>query len=336
MRRMMRSVAGVAIAAGLAMAGTACAETVQGHGRPTTAESRSYIHDYARLLFREHKPLDAWKRYFSAHLIQHNPEIGDGGDADVVFLEGRRKAHPEEYLGIDRYASVVDNLLADGDLVVAKTRVFTSEVDKGRTFIDMWRVNDGQFVEHWDIIQATPDAPLNDATMGCGHVANYADALKAADSVFHPTCGEPGPASHRAASLAVVRAYLALSDRKGGAAAVRRYIADDFVQHSPHIAQGKAALIAYFEKNAAERAKAGRHSETARMLADGDFVLLHRRVTTREDPRGIVYADLFKVRNGKIAEHWDVIQPIPPTSLAGHGMTAMPLEPGRTVGAPPV
>jgi predicted SnoaL-like aldol condensation-catalyzing enzyme len=79
----------------------------------------------------------------------------------------------------------------------------------------------------------------------------------------------------------------------------------------------------------------GRRSPTARVIADGDLVLLHRRVTTKADPRGVAHADLYRVRDGKIVEYWDVIQPIPSFSVAGHSMVDGPLEPGRTVGGPP-
>lgn len=82
-----------------------------------------------------------------------------------------------------------------------------------------------------------------------------------------------------------------------------------------------------------ERAK-GRQSETARTIADGDLVLTHRRVTTMADPRGVAYADLYRVRDGKIVAHWEVVQPIPSFSVAGHSMVDGPLEPGRTVGGP--
>ena len=329
-----RTVAGGALAAAAALLLLANPAQAAKAGRAAvTEQSRRALEDYARLLFIEHRPKEAWGRHFAPDLMQHDAEIGDGGHADTDFLDKRRAAHPEKYLPVEQYASVVDNLLADGDLVVAKSRLFTGPQDHGRTFVDMWRIEDGKFVEHWDVIQPVPSAPLNDATTGCGHVASYAEARLVGDTVARPTCGGPGPASHRAASLAVVNAYLAMTRRPGGdAEAVKRFIADDFVQHSPHIPQGKAALAAYFTSNAAARARAGRHSVTARVVADGDFVMLHRWVTTRDDPRGQAYIDLFRVRGGQIAEHWDIIQPVPPFSVSGRSMVIGPLEPGRTVG----
>ena len=114
--------------------------------------------------------------------------------------------------------------------------------------------------------------------------------------------------------------------------AVNAFIADDFIQHSPHIAPGKAGLANYLQARTGAVAASGRTSHTARVLADGDFVLVHRRVTTTADPRGVAYADLFRVRNGKVVEHWDVIQPIPPRSVAGRSMVHGELEPDRVAG----
>ncbi len=134
----------------------------------------------------------------------------------------------------------------------------------------------------------------------------------------------------------MVKAYLAMGQEPGrGVEAVRTFLADDFIQHSQHIAPGKAGMEAYIAARAASGGAKGRVSHTARILADGDLVLVHRWVTTPDDPRGKAYADLFRVRGGKVVEHWDVIQPIPPFSVAGHGMVMGPLEPTRTAGSPP-
>jgi predicted SnoaL-like aldol condensation-catalyzing enzyme len=302
----------------------------------TTEESRRALEDYARLLMVDRDVMRAMARYFDANLIQHDAEIGDGGHGDEEFLSNRRKENPEQFLSEEQYHTVVDNLFADGDLVALKSHVYTNPNDPGRVFVDIWRVAGGKFVEHWDVIQPVLSAPLNDATMWCGGASNYAEADKVGDTVAHPGCGPSGPSAHREAALATVTAYLAMNeDPLKSAEAVERYVADDFVQHSPYVAQGKQALIAYERASAESSAAELRKSATARIIADGDFVLTHRRVTTSADPRGVAHLDLYRVRDGKIVEHWDVVQPIPPFSVAGHSMVDGPLEPGRAVGKPP-
>ena len=301
----------------------------------TTEASRRALEDYARLLMVQRDVVTAMARYFDANLIQHDAEIGDGGHGDEEFLANRRKQNPEQFLPEAEYHTVVDNLLADGELIALKSHVYTNPEDPGRVFVDIWRVAGGKFVEHWDVIQPVPNRALNDATMWCGGASNYDEADEVGDTVARPGCGPAGPAANRQSAIATVTAYTAMADDpRRSAEAVEKYFADDFVQHSPYVAQGKAALVAY-ERNAAQsRLAEGRKSATARVIADGDLVLTHRRVTTSADPRGVAHLDLYRVRNGKIVEHWDVIQPIPPFSVAGHSMVDGPLEPERTVGRP--
>jgi predicted SnoaL-like aldol condensation-catalyzing enzyme len=302
----------------------------------TTEQSRRALEDYARLLMIERDVVTAMARYFDADLIQHDAEIGDGGHGDEEFLANRRKAHPEQFLAEEQYHTVVDNLLADGDLIALKSHVYTNPKDRGRVFVDIWRVARGKFVEHWDVVQPVPSAPLNDATSWCGDASSYDEADKVGDTVTRPGCGRSGPAEDRDAALATVTAYTTLSrDPRTAAAAIERYFADDFVQHSPDVAAGKTALIAYERDRVVSREAEGRKVETARVVADGNLVLTHGRATTSADPRGVARVDLYRVRGGKIVEHWDVVQPIPSFSLAGHSMVDGPLEAGRTIGGPP-
>jgi predicted SnoaL-like aldol condensation-catalyzing enzyme len=300
---------------------------------PTTDASRRALTEYAYLLMVKRDVVGAMARYFDAKLIQHDAEIGDGGHGDEEFLSNRRNEQPERFLTEDQYHTVVDNLLADGDLIALKSHVYTNPRDPGRVFVDIWQVAGGKFVEHWDVVQPVPTAPLNGATSWCGGAANWADADKVGDTVTKPGCGASGPAANRDASLAVVKAYTAMAqDPRSAAEAAERYVADDFVQHSPDVAQGKAALVAYERGRADARVTQGSKLAIARTLADGNLVLTHGRVTTNADARGVARVDLYRVQAGKIAEHWGVVQPIPDFSLAGHSMVDGPLEPGRTVG----
>lgn len=301
----------------------------------TTEQSRRALEDYARLLMVDRDVVTAMARYFDAQIIQHDAEIGDGGQGDEEFLANRRKLHPEQFLAEEKYHTVVDNLLADGDLIALKSHVYTNPKDPGRVFVDIWRVAGGKFVEHWDVVQPVPDAPRNDATSWCGGASNYDQADKVGDTVARPGCGASGPAAERDAALATVVAYTTMSaDPRKSAEAVEKYFADDFVQHSPDVAQGRTALIAHERDRAGSRQAEGRRSETARVIADGNLVLTHSRITTKADSRGVARVDLYRVRSGRIAEHWDVTQPIPVFSVAGHSMVDGPLEPGRTVGRP--
>ena len=95
-----------------------------------------------------------------------------------------------------------------------------------------------------------------------------------------------------------------------------RFVARDYVQHNPGLPDGPEAAVAGLEpKFQAE----GVRFDIQRILVDGDLAVVHVKASRPGAPDTAV-ADFYRLEGGRVVEHWDVLQPVPPESANAHPM----------------
>jgi predicted SnoaL-like aldol condensation-catalyzing enzyme len=110
---------------------------------------------------------------------------------------------------------------------------------------------------------------------------------------------------------------LAFNDKRP-AEAVQRYLGPKYIQHNPQAEDGPEAFIRFVTDFASRFPRSS--LDIRRAVAEDDLVVTHSVLKTSPEDRGTAAADFFRFEDGKIVEHWDVLQPIPEQSANGNGM----------------
>ena len=100
--------------------------------------------------------------------------------------------------------------------------------------------------------------------------------------------------------------------------AVEKYLGPRYIQHNPQAPDGAEAFIGFVRGFAAQFPELS--VEIKRVVGEGDIVVPHGVIKTSAEDAGTVAADFFRLEDGKIVEHWDVLQPFPATSANDHPM----------------
>ncbi len=124
---------------------------------------------------------------------------------------------------------------------------------------------------------------------------------------------------HRSDAKRVVLDFfdLAFVRREPGLAA-QRYLGAGYTQHNPTAPDGAAVFPGLIGGLFSQAPDASFHLKRA--IAEDDLVVLHYNLKFFPDDPGQAVVDIFRVQNGQIVEHWDVMQPVPAESANSNGM----------------
>jgi predicted SnoaL-like aldol condensation-catalyzing enzyme len=256
----------------------------QSQGRTmTTSETLGATARQAVIDIFGKKDATAVDRYFGESFIQHDPNLADG-------LAGM-KSFAVEVASSPTADVTIYRMLVDGDLVLLHSKYKGVGVYGGSAIaFDLFRFKGGKIVEHWG--GQEPEAPPNPSGR---------------TQVDGPT--EVVDREKTEANRTLVRTY-----RETVMVSLRFDRIEEFIE-DPHYAQHASKIgdgIARLRDRIASVAKEGGqlYLTPRRFVAEGNFVLVLSEGDLPSGPTALY--DLFRVENGKIVEHWDVLTPIPP------------------------
>ncbi len=242
----------------------------------TTAEKaqEAFFKDYSA---------DGIKKYFKEDYIQHNPHVPTGIEPVLGFLPVLKEGNT---------SYTTHRLLQDRDFIVFHNSYHNAEALGGKEMIafDVWRMEDGKVAEHWDNL--TPK------------VEKTASGRSQVDGPTEVTDLEKTDTNK-----AIVKNFV--NDVLFGKAPekITEYVStEEYHQHNPAIKDGLDGLgeaIAYLTS----QNNMFKYNKLHKVLGEGNFVL-----TMSEGEWGgkaQAFYDLFRLKDNKIVEHWDVIQEIP-------------------------
>jgi predicted SnoaL-like aldol condensation-catalyzing enzyme len=231
----------------------------------------------------------AVETYFAEDYIQRNPMVPSGTAPIIAFL-----SRPVDANAPARPANEMHRIIAEGDLVATHSTLY-SLGPKPLVAFDVFRIEDGKIAEHWDNLiprRAVPNAAGRTQVDGSSDVTDLdlTDANKAlvVDLVEKMFIG-------------------------GARIDITQYINPaSYAQHNPDAGDGLQGLQKLMADNAAKGLKM-RYDEIGIVVAEGNFVLTGASGALGETPTA--FYDLWRLEDGLIVEHWDIIAPIQTENL---------------------
>ena len=211
--------------------------------------------------------------------IQHNPltRTGNVGLAELFKRLSKTNPHVE-----------IVRVFEDGDYVFAHTDYDFNVVEVG---FEVFRFENGLVVEHWDNLQLKPSGPNPSGHTMLDGTTEATDLEKTEEN------------------RALIRSFVDEVLVNDQLDRLYHYInSESYIEHNRNMADGLPALRETLSRNAKQR----KYEKIHRLLAEGNFVLCVTEGSL--DGVHVSFYDLFRIANGKIVEHWDTVDEVPPRS----------------------
>ena len=121
-------------------------------------ENKKIVREWNELAINRRKPEEAVGRYLGPHYRQHNPGAKDGAEPFIGFVKWFAQTYPDFRMEPKR-------IVAEGDTVVQHSHLILKPGERGRAVVDIFRLENGKIVEHWDVVQEVPETSANNNTM---------------------------------------------------------------------------------------------------------------------------------------------------------------------------
>jgi predicted SnoaL-like aldol condensation-catalyzing enzyme len=134
----------------------AAAPAVAADAAQMEANKKTVIDFYDKAINK--KDFEAAKVHFGPRYTQHNPAAADGPEGLKGFIDFLKNRFPQ-------YQSTFKRVFADGDHVIVHVHNIPEPGHRGRAIIDIFRLESGKIVEHWDVAQDIPEKAVNNNGM---------------------------------------------------------------------------------------------------------------------------------------------------------------------------
>ncbi|HAA14630.1 MAG TPA: hypothetical protein DCE41_24265 [Cytophagales bacterium] len=231
------------------------------------------------------------KQYFKEDYIQHNPGAPQGLAYSLQMIPMMKEAGT---------TTETHRIFQDGDIVVMHNSILNAAPFGGDSFVvfDVYRMEDGMVAEHWDAL-----TPMVEPSFGNSQI----------DGATEVTDLDQTERNKALAQRAVTDLFV-----NGKVETASQYISEEqYIQHNPMFPDGFDAFVSAMETMKTQMPDF-KYVKAHHVWGEGNFVLVAGE--GNNNGTAMIIYDLFRFDDGKIVEHWDIIQPIPAEKANDNGV----------------